>query len=60
MQGAGKIAQFLFGSEKQARKIYYLEEKGQIPTFRMGSTICARKSAILAWIEEREGRRPAQ
>lgn len=60
MQGAGKIALFLFGSKEQARKFYYLEEKGEIPTFRLGSTICARKSTIRSWIEEREGRRMAQ
>lgn len=56
IRGAGPLAQFVFGDAKKRRQIYYLSERGELPTFKMGSVICARKSTILQWISAREGK----
>ena len=57
LEGAAEIAAFMFGSPKKRRKVYALLESGRsdIPIFRMGSKIVARKSAIIAWFEKQEG-----
>jgi hypothetical protein len=52
MIGAGAIAAFLFGDPKKRRKIYYLAH--QLPVFRMGTELCARKSTLLQHFEEQE------
>ena len=47
LDGADEIAEFLFGDRNKRRKVYHLasESKGnRIPIFRMGNTICARRS----------------
>jgi hypothetical protein len=54
LHGAEAIALFLFGSEKQRRKVYHLADNHGLPVFRMGATICGRKSTLLKWIEEQE------
>jgi hypothetical protein len=56
LRGAGAIAEFLFGDRSQRRKVYYLtgEATVRMPYFRLGAIICARKSTLLRWIEERE------
>lgn len=68
LYGAKAIAAFMFGEvadEKDAaanvRRAYHAADKLGLPTFRLGSTICARKSSILKWIEQQEsgGRSPA-
>lgn len=58
LEGAAPIAKFMFGSPKERRKVYRLAEEGRsdVPIFRMGSKICARKSALVAWIEKQENR----
>jgi hypothetical protein len=56
LRGADAIAEFLFGDAKQRRKIYHLTETSNVPHFKLGSMICARKSVLLKWIEEQEGR----
>jgi hypothetical protein len=56
LRGADKIAEFLFGNPAERRKVYHLFEKSRLPGFRLGSTLCARKSRLLAWIEEQERR----
>ncbi|AWJ87619.1 DNA-binding protein (plasmid) [Azospirillum sp. TSH58] len=53
MPGADKIAGFL-GMDR--RTVYHLAQTGKIPVFRMGNTICARKSTILRWIADQESR----
>ncbi|HEY3778597.1 MAG TPA: hypothetical protein VGL35_11125 [Rhizomicrobium sp.] len=53
LHGADQIAVFLFGDRRQRRRVYYLKESGQLPTFEMGG-ICARKSTLLAWIAQQE------
>jgi hypothetical protein len=57
LRGADAIAEFVFGSAKHRRKVYYLatEAKLRMPVFRIGSVICARKSTLIEWIERQEG-----
>jgi hypothetical protein len=57
LRGADAIAEFIFGSAKHRRKIYYYasDAKIRMPHFRIGSVICARKSTLLAWVEQQEG-----
>ena len=42
------------------RKLYHLTsevpEADRLPIFRLGGQICARKTTLLNWIAEREGR----
>lgn len=59
--GAAEIARFIYGSddERFQRRVYYLTTAGckrPLPHFRLGSQIAARRSTILAWIEEQEDR----
>jgi hypothetical protein len=54
LRGAEAIAEFLFGDSKQRRKVYHVVECGKLPTFRLGSILCARKSKLLEWIEQQE------
>ena len=56
--GADAIAEFLFGDPRQRRKVYYLTSEGraQLPHFRLGTIICARKSTLVRWIEMHEAR----
>jgi hypothetical protein len=59
LYGAEAIAEFLFGDEderrkKNRRKVYGLVESGQLPVFRWGAILCARKSTIVRDIATRE------
>jgi hypothetical protein len=56
LRGADEIALFVFGDKKHRRKVYYYasEAKVQMPTFRMGNVICARKTKLIEWIERQE------
>jgi hypothetical protein len=56
LRGADEIAEFVFGDRKHRRKVYYLtgDAKIQMPHFKLGSVICARKSTLLQWIENQE------
>jgi hypothetical protein len=58
LRGAEAIAEFLFGDRRERRKVYYLmgEARVQLPHFRLGTIICARKSTLVRWIEAAEGR----
>ena len=53
LRGADAIATFL---GVKPRSIYYQAECGEIPVFRQGSILCARRSTILRHIEEQETR----
>lgn len=44
--GAAAIAKALYGNAKQRRKVYYRVERGEIPFFLMGGTICSTRSAL--------------
>ena len=56
LHGAAELAEFLYGQQGRRRAIYHLIEKGQLPVFWLGSTICGRRSTLLAWIKEQEAR----
>ncbi len=54
LRGADQIAEFMFGTPTERRKIYHLAETSNLPVFRLGALLCARKSTLLAWIEAQE------
>jgi hypothetical protein len=60
--GAAAIAEFCFGDPRKRRQVYHMAENHQLPTFLIGSTICARKSTIISGIEalERQATEAAQ
>ena len=54
LRGADQIADFMFGTPDERRKIYHLAETSKLPVFRLGALLCARKSTLLSWIEAQE------
>jgi hypothetical protein len=56
MTGADAIAVFMFGDATEAnrRRVYHSADKLGLPCFKLGGTLCARRSTILAWIERQE------
>jgi hypothetical protein len=54
--GATAIAIFLYDDPKRRRSIYHLHATSRIPTFKIGSRICARRSVLRAWMAEQENR----
>jgi hypothetical protein len=54
LYGADEIAEFLLGSKGYRRSIYNLVQANRVPHFRIGSTICARRSVLMAWIQNQE------
>lgn len=56
--GAAQIARYIFGSKEYRfqRRVYYLtsDAKCQLPLFRIGFQLAARKSTIREWIEGQE------
>jgi hypothetical protein len=57
LRGADEITKFLFGDPKLRRKVYHLAATSNLPVFKLGAMICARKSVLLKWITEQESRR---
>src|SRR5438105_1690545 len=55
LYGADAVAEFLFGDRKHRRKVYNLVETNGLPHFRIGASICVRKSVLLIWISDQEG-----
>lgn len=53
LRGAEAIGGWLGISEKWVRE---LATNGRLPVFRIGNTICARKSTMYSWIAEQERR----
>jgi hypothetical protein len=49
LRGAAEISKFLFGEKNRKRKVYYLAARDILPVFRVGSMLCARKSALTDW-----------
>jgi len=60
LRGAAEIAEFLFGDRKYRRKVFYLNERGRLPIFRLRSQLYARKSSLLKFVENQENRRMDQ
>jgi hypothetical protein len=56
LEGAEKIARFLWGPDGSRRKVYYLAGSSRIPVFRLGTKLCARRSVLLQWITSQENR----
>lgn len=56
LYGTEKIAAFLNISRKAAE---HLVVKRKIPTFRIGRTVCARQSTLIAALEQFEQTQPA-
>jgi hypothetical protein len=56
LRGADEIADFLFGSASQRRKVYHLAATSNLPVFKLGSMICARRSVLIKWIADQEGK----
>jgi hypothetical protein len=56
LRGADEIAEYLYGSRTLRRKVYHLTSTSNVPFFKLGSMICARKSVLLAWVETQERR----
>lgn len=54
--GAGEIAEVLGITTRQ---VYYIHQQEQMPFFRIGSTLCARRSTLMNWITETEQSSPA-
>ncbi|OQW54883.1 MAG: hypothetical protein A4S14_14620 [Proteobacteria bacterium SG_bin9] len=56
IRGAAELADFIFGSREPRfqRKVYNLVQQNKLPHFRLGVSICARKSKLLQWIAEQE------
>ena len=54
LRGAEEIAQFVYGHRRHRRKIYHLVQTKRLPVFHLGSTLCARRSTLIAWIEDQE------
>ena len=54
LMGAAAISTFMFGAADQRRRIYWMADVGQLPVFRIGSILCARKSSILKTVELHE------
>jgi hypothetical protein len=57
LRGADQITEFLFGDRKLRRKVYHLAATTNLPVFKLGALICARKSVLLKWIADQESRR---
>lgn len=58
--GAENISVVIYGEtegrrEGNIRRIYHAISKKELPTFRLGGRVHARKSTILAWIAAQEG-----
>lgn len=48
LYGAAEIGRALGLSR---RVVYHRAAAGQIPTFRIGATLCAKRSSLAAWLE---------
>jgi hypothetical protein len=56
IHGADAIAEHIYGHRRHRRKVYYLAECSRLPIFRLGSTLCLRKSEFRRWIACQEAR----
>jgi hypothetical protein len=57
LRGADEIANYLFGDRKLRRRVYHLGASTNVPLFKLGAMICARKSVLIGWVNEQESRR---
>lgn len=52
--GATEISEFLFRKPNARRRVYHLYEHHDLPAFKVGGSIFARRSTILKWIADKE------
>lgn len=57
LEGAESIAEWMFGDKSRRRRVYHMAEKTNFPAFKIGETLCARKSTIRQWIADQEQER---
>lgn len=48
LTGHKEIARFLGLSPRQ---VEWHDAKGNLPTFKLGKTVCARKAKLMEWVE---------
>jgi excisionase family DNA binding protein len=51
LYGVPAIAKFLGLTERQVR---HRVRDGELPTFKIGGTVCARRTSLVAWLADRE------
>ena len=54
--GAAAISEYVFGTPDDRRKVYRLAESGELPIFKLGATLCARKSRLNERISRKENK----
>lgn len=54
LRGAEAIAEFLFGETGQRRAVYRLAAKNKLPLFRIGRSLCVRRSVLITWMAAQE------
>ena len=54
LEGAGAIADYIWGDKRKRRTVYWLAENKALPIFRIGLTLCCRKSTLTKWIKDQE------
>ena len=56
LRGAAEIAKFSFGKAdaKGIKRVYDWAYAGKLPTFKIGNTLCARRSTLLRHIDRLE------
>jgi hypothetical protein len=54
LRGADAIAEFIYGKATSAYRQRVYRAKDELPCFKLGKDICARKSTLLRWIAEQE------
>ena len=52
--GADAIADFLFGDPSKRRQVYHLAQTNQLPIFKLGASLCPRRSTLLGCIQVKE------
>lgn len=57
--GAEAIADFLFGDSGKRRQVYHLAQTNQLPIFKLGASLCARRSTLVTWIQAQEATKGA-
>ncbi len=51
LHGVRAIAEFMSLPE---RTVYHAVARKHLPTFRIGQSICARRSTLMEWVEQQE------
>jgi hypothetical protein len=52
--GAESIATFMFNDPEKTRQVYHVWESHDLPAFKVGKALWARRKSIVKWIEARE------